>query len=77
MTWQKTPWTASLDAAIALVKRVLPGATYEVTTTGMRPGASILAGAGIGAGAYAPTPPLALLTAMFRALVAKMEAVDG
>ena len=70
-------WTASLDATIALVERVLPGVRYELTTTGRSPGASILTADGDTNGAYAPTLALALLTAMFRAFVAKMEGVDG
>jgi hypothetical protein len=67
--------TNSLDATIALVERVLPGAHWDVDKTGSA-GIRIKDGPEVWNGPYA-TPPLALLTALFRALMAQMEKADG
>lgn len=65
--------TASLDAALALVERVLPGMLWAKNYEGgfriYQPGVS-----GFFSG-YAKTPALALLAAMLKALIAK-EAAD-
>lgn len=75
-------WTASLDATIALVERVLPGwliasigqddhkAWHAELRKGHITSFSTVSLAG------APTPPLALLTALFRALVANMGGAE-
>lgn len=72
-------WTASLDAAIALVERVLPGWEWLRKS----PGTMTVYDPDIPEKTWAvhydargATPPLALLTAMFRALVAKMEGAE-
>ncbi|CAH1661907.1 hypothetical protein CHELA1G11_12004 [Hyphomicrobiales bacterium] len=76
-------FTGSLDATIALVERVLPGwliasigqddhkAWHAELRKGHITSFSTVSLAG------APTPPLALLTALFRALIAQMEKADG
>lgn len=65
--------TESLDAAVALVEKALPGCHWEVTTTGWKPGATImwrpLTPWG-SQGAYAPTPAIALILALLRAKAA-------
>lgn len=61
---------AFLDAAMALVPE---GWRFEVTTTGFKPGASIVTDRGTfinGGGAYAATPALALCAAALRARAA-------
>lgn len=63
-------YTASIDAAVALAERVMPGCRMELTTTGFKPGASLVTEFGI-AGAYAATLPLAILLATLRALQSK------
>lgn len=60
-------FTASIDAAATLV---LEGWRWGVTTTGFKPGASIVSPRGTfagGGGAYAATPALALVAASLRA----------
>jgi hypothetical protein len=60
-------YTASIDAAMSLVPE---GWRFEVTTTGFKPGASIVSPKGTftnGGGAYAATPALALCAAALRA----------
>lgn len=63
-------YTSSVDAALALVERVLPGWTWRIGNTAdgldcfCRLGASITEH-------YATTAPLAILAALLRALLAK------
>lgn len=69
--------TGSLDATIALVQRVLPGWAWSVFDDGhawLWPDQKrdLLAGFQ----ARASTTPIALLTTMFRALIAQMEKAD-
>lgn len=71
------PLTSSLDATIALVERVLPGWAWSVFDDGhawLWPDQKrdLLAGFQ----ARVSTPPLALLTALFRALIAQMEKAE-
>jgi len=80
VVWQKTPWTASLDATIALVERVLPGWEWIRKS----PGTMTVYDPDIPEKTWAvhydargATPPLALLTALFRAKIAQMEKADG
>lgn len=62
-------YTASLDTAVALVERVLPDAKWDVSTTGFRPGATVVSFARRAReGAYAATPAIALLIAALKAL---------
>ena len=79
-------YTSSLDAAIALVERVLPGSGIDLCVIPDAKGRSkayyICQSEADWTyegwpSAYGPTPPLALLTALFRALVAKLEKADG
>jgi hypothetical protein len=67
---QPAPLTASIDAALALVERVFPGEGIVLETHGVPV-------AGIGqSGQYpskAPTPPLAIITALLRALITSQE----
>ena len=67
-------FTASLDAAVALVERVLPGAKYEITTTGFKPGCTIVVGGKVAGGAYAATAVLAITVATLRPKLAQEEA---
>ena len=67
-------YTASLDAAVDLVNRVLPGAKWEVTTTGFKPGCTIIMLGKVAGGAYAGTPTLAIIVAVLRAKLAQEEA---
>lgn len=64
-------YTASLDAAIALVEHVLPGWGYDFVKPAKegpgRPRATVFLGDNLFAG-EAPTPPLALLLALMRAV---------
>ena len=64
------PVTASLDAAMTLVPE---GWRWELTTTGFKPGASMIGPvrAALGIGSYAATPALALTAAALRALAQK------
>jgi len=63
-----TFFTRSLDAAVALVERVLPGAEWEVSNTGRRPGATVISyERRKREGAYASTPAIALCIAILRA----------
>ncbi|MBS7697836.1 MULTISPECIES: hypothetical protein [unclassified Chelatococcus] len=79
------PYTSSLDAAIALVERVLPGWAREVSLWGNLARASLWECDREGwhgsksnkVTATSKTEPLALLTALFRALIAQMEKADG
>lgn len=71
--WNAKPFTASVDACLALIERVLPGA-YRATTvlrqlpyTGTRFRCEILDDSANGTGAH-NCEPLALLLALFRAL---------
>lgn len=72
-------YTASLDAALALVERVLPGCVWVVgqdwgailTPRGAR--ASIGYGKIDIADVYAPTPTLALILALLRAMEAQAQ----
>lgn len=71
-------WTTSIDAALALVERVLPGWKWSLTTLTTSIGGfsqpeafvcppDLPGGAEITAVASAPTPPLALVIALVRA----------
>lgn len=69
-------YTASLDAALALVERVLPG---QAVIVGMRQTPDTMPWARVGkprdgADSVAPTPALALLAAMLKAMIAKGDA---
>lgn len=72
--WQVKPYTASLDAALALVERKLPGWTWRLDSpdTPSEPAFARLSGperrSGVG---WAKTPALALLAALLRALIAQ------
>lgn len=86
LIWDSECFTSSLDATIALVGRVLPGVSPSVGQNihhkTWHAYLQILGDDGepliIGRFASeAPTPPLALLTALFRALIARMEKADG
>lgn len=59
--------TASIDAAVALVDRVLPEVKLEITTTGFKPGCTVVMGGTVTGGAYAATPALAITIATLRA----------
>lgn len=64
-----TRYTASLDAAVGLVERVLPDARWEVSTAEKCPGAIVSSyERRVGEGAYAATPAIALVLALLRAL---------
>lgn len=76
MQWEGVPaYTASLDAALALVERVLPGFDADVNIrSGEEPMAAYVWPAGTyigGHGAQAATAPLALLAALLTALISK------
>ncbi len=60
--------TDSLDAAVALVERVLPLAEWEVTTSGFKPGATVIPNGSPHGVAHASSPARALLAAALRAL---------
>ncbi len=69
--WQDVPdLTASVDAALALVERVLPGAEWEASLLSslylFELGDPLLAWAGEG-----PTLPLAILAALLKAKIAQ------
>lgn len=63
--------TTSLDASVALLERVLPLAEWELTTTGFKPGATVIPNGAKHAGSYATSPARALLAAILRALAFK------
>lgn len=63
-------YTSSIDAAVSLAERVLPGIRWELTTTGFKPGASLVTDGGI-FGGYAATPALAICLSTLRALQQK------
>lgn len=69
-SWDAPRYTASLDAALALVEKKLPGWDWEVHNNGL---ARLLSPEGNSIYANAPTPALALCLALLRALQA-MEA---
>lgn len=67
-------YTSSIDAAVALVERVLPGAEWEVTNTGRRPGATVISyERRVREGAYASTPAIAICIALLRAKEARAD----
>jgi hypothetical protein len=71
------PYTASLDAALGLVDRVLPGAGWQVETIafGSRYGALVIRPHEVGYHeATAATPALALISALLKALSEKDQA---
>jgi hypothetical protein len=63
-------YTASIDAALALVERVLPGWQVNVSAFGNVAEAS-LGGRGVYPPIQAPTPPLAILVALLTAIISK------
>lgn len=67
---QAPRYTASLDAALALVGEKLPGAGYELFTqiAGKSYRAAVFNTGNVGADAEAPTMPLAVLIALLKAL---------
>ena len=69
------PVTASLDAALGLVERLLPGVFWNVGTCSTRGRQPYSADIAIGAGVEEPgaTPALALLAALLRALLAEAQ----
>ena len=67
-------YTASIDAALALVERMLPVHRFALYTNGGGNGPCCLVAIGdepIVANVHAPTLPLAILTALFTALQGK------
>ena len=64
-------YTASLDAALALLGRVLPGWVWEVSSGRSGLPWAVLSGDGRSAGGEAKTPALSILSAMLRALIAE------
>lgn len=85
-SWRAAAWafcwdtriTASLDAALALVERVLPGSTWSVGNRSRGAQAYMMRAPGLTLiGGNAPTPALALLAALIQALIAKGEREDG
>lgn len=75
----RTPYTTSLDAALALCERVLPGWLREVSEqSSLRWMAEVMEGgdAEISAISAAKTPALALLAAMLRALIAQSSILE-
>jgi len=72
-------YTASLDAALALVERALPGVHWSVTNAAIKPRASVWVPSPLRAYGLrhqsAATPALALLAAMLEAKI--MEAENG
>jgi len=65
------PFTASLDASLALVERVLPGKAGVVSFGGMWSRADFINAEGVYLHATCRTPALALLAAVLKALIAK------
>lgn len=67
------PYSASLDAAMALVPE---GLAFELTTTGFKPGATVCGSSIFDTheGAYAATPTLALCAAALRARAQQEQA---
>jgi len=70
LIWRETfPYTASIDAAVAMTERVLPGWEWQVRKTGYvelhHPTHHLKDEVGYGA-----TPPLAILAATLSALIA-------
>ena len=88
--WELGCWrvgyTASLDAALALVTKMLPGWRWSIGTIQSNGGdyaqlaepvmTEFGPGIGIRAQQHAATPPLAVLSALLRALIAKQEVAD-
>jgi hypothetical protein len=81
--WSKPPcpeFTASLDAALGLVERVLPGWELELSNEHRGDGLRWYAEIGDpakGCSGEAPTPALALLAAMLRAKALTLSDVEG
>ena len=70
----RLPVTASLDAALALVERVLPGWDFTVKRFGMRANVEVFENNGKGYEyASGKTPALALLAALLKALIAQAK----
>lgn len=64
-------YTASIDAALALVERKIPGATWSIAGGGVhKPSydADVHGHIGSGNAEYAPTPALALIAALLASL---------
>jgi hypothetical protein len=69
--WRVPPYTASLDAALALVERVLPGWGWAMSSSAAGPfGVVFLPGERMREATH-KTPALALLCALVKALIAK------
>lgn len=66
-------YTSSVDVAVNIADRLNLEARWELTTTGYKPGASLVTSAGI-FGAYAANLPMAICLATLRALQRKGEA---
>lgn len=79
-SWKPDPLTASIDAALALVERVLPGWTYNFGNVGEDDcGWACLTqpeGDCTDFGASAPTIPLAILAALLQALTSERTNVQ-
>jgi len=72
MTFHDAPHlTSSLDAAVSFVERALPLCEWEVTTTGFKPGATVIPNGSPHGGSYAASPARALMAAALRALAHK------
>lgn len=61
------PVTTSLDAALALAERVVPGCSWCAETHGRKPFANVCLSDEIGFGSEASTPALALTIAILKA----------
>jgi len=81
-TWEAPAFTASIDAALALVERVLPGwrltlrqmsSQWRATMmdAGCSPGMTLMLG--FSTAEFAPTAPLAILAALLSALIAQRK----
>lgn len=73
--WQPPPYTASIDAAVALVERVLPNKEYRLDSGHKhRPHARIYLEKRLSVARHSATLPLAILAALLAALDARDDA---
>lgn len=67
--WQSKPYTSSIDAALALVERLMPGASVNMLQVAKSCNAAVFPeGAGMMPTQVAPTLPLAILAALLTSL---------
>lgn len=64
-------WSSSIDAALALVKRLLPGWEWSMWRVGETCGATVYNTPEDEISNHAPTAPIAILKALVSALIAK------